>query len=536
MNLAESLLTALEDHGARQVFGIPGDFVLAFFKVIEESGLLPLHTLSHEPSVGFAADGAARASCVPGVAVVTYGAGALNMVNPVASAYAEKSPLVVISGAPGLNEGRAGLLLHHQVKRLDSQQAIYREITCDQAVLDDPVRAPGQIARVLQSCLVHSRPVYFEVPRDLVVASCDRVTPLPPAEFDPQAVAACADEILERLARAARPVMMVGSEIRRFAIESRVAELARRLNVPVVTSFMGRGLLAESDVPVTGTYLGLVAHPDVGRPVEESDCLLLLGVTISDTNFGVAEGRIDRRRCVLAADRSVTMGFHRYGNIPLAALVEELTQRLEHRPQRPAGRPTEYPRGLPLDDEAITPTDVARAVNDLFARAGRMPMASDTGDCLFTALDIENTEIVAPGYYATMGFGVPAGLGVQAATGRRPLILVGDGAFQMTGWELGNCRRYGWDPVVLVLNNRSWEMLRVFQPESKFNSLDDWHFAEVAAPLGGDGVRVTTRRELAAALARAVATRGRFQLIEVTIPRGCVSATLGGFVAALERR
>ena len=134
--------------------------------------------------------------------------------------------------------------------------------------------------------------------------------------------------------------MMVGSEIRRFAIERRVAELARRLNVPVVTSFMGRGLLAESEVPVTGTYLGLVAHPDVGRPVEESDCLLLLGVTISDTNFGVAEGRIDRRRCVLAADRSVTMGYHRYGNIPLAALVEELTQRLEHRPQRPAGRPT----------------------------------------------------------------------------------------------------------------------------------------------------------------------------------------------------
>jgi len=89
MNLAQSLLTALKDHGARQVFGIPGDFVLQLFKVIEESGILPLHTLSHEPSVGFAADAAARISCAPGVAAVTYGAGALNMVNPVAAAYAE---------------------------------------------------------------------------------------------------------------------------------------------------------------------------------------------------------------------------------------------------------------------------------------------------------------------------------------------------------------------------------------------------------------------------------------------------------------
>ena len=109
MNVGEALLTALKDHGARQVFGIPGDFVLGFFKVIEESGLLPLHTLSHEPSVGFAADAAARISCAPGVAVVTYGAGALNMVNPVAAAYAEKSPLVVISGAPGASETRGGL-------------------------------------------------------------------------------------------------------------------------------------------------------------------------------------------------------------------------------------------------------------------------------------------------------------------------------------------------------------------------------------------------------------------------------------------
>jgi indolepyruvate decarboxylase len=165
-----------------------------------------------------------------------------------------------------------------------------------------------------------------------------------------------------------------------------------------------------------------------------------------------------------------------------------------------------------------------------------MPVASDTGDCLFTALEIENTEIVAPGYYATMGFGVPAGLGVQAATGQRPVILVGDGAFQMTGWELGNCRRYGWDPIVLVMNNRSWEMLRVFQPESRFNSLDDWRFAEAAAPLGGDGVRVTTRGELAAAITRAAQRTGRFQLIEVMIPQGSVSPTLRGFVDALRRR
>jgi indolepyruvate decarboxylase len=150
-------------------------------------------------------------------------------------------------------------------------------------------------------------------------------------------------------------------------------------------------------------------------------------------------------------------------------------------------------------------------------------------------MDIEHTALVAPGYYATMGFGVPAGLGLQAASGQRPLILVGDGAFQMTGWELGNCRRWGWDPIVIVFNNASWEMLRTFQPESKFNDLDDWRFADMAAGLGGEGVRVHTRRELKDALSRAAATRGRFQLIEAMIPRGTLSSTLQRFVAGVKR-
>jgi indolepyruvate decarboxylase len=167
-------------------------------------------------------------------------------------------------------------------------------------------------------------------------------------------------------------------------------------------------------------------------------------------------------------------------------------------------------------------------------RFGRMPIASDTGDCLFTALDMENTELVGPGYYATMGFGVPAGMGLQAATGRRPLILVGDGAFQMTGWELGNCRRYGWDPVVLLFNNRGCGMLSTFQPESEFNNLDDWRFAEIAAGIGGVGTRVTTRWQLQEALTKAMKSPGQFQLIEIMIPRGAISDTLSRFVSGLK--
>ena len=535
MNLTESLLHALVDHGARQIFGIPGDFALPYFRIIEQTGILPLHTLSHEPGVGFAADAAARVQGSIGVAAVTYGAGALNMINAVAAAYAEKSPLVVLSGGPGLGESESGLLLHHQAKTLDSQFRIFQEITCDQVRLDDAARAPADIARVLGNCVRNSLPVYIEIPRDMVARPCAPVLREAPRAVDADALAACVDEILGRLRAARAPVLMAGVEVRRFALEDKVAELSRRLGIPVVTSFMGRGLLADHDAPLMGTYMGLAGLPEVSALVEDSDGLFLLGVIISDTNFAVSGKHIDLRRTIQALEARVTMGYHTYADIPLDALVDGLLARVAPAEahfgvDRPA-----FPHGLLADEATIAPADIACAVNDLMAAHGKLPIASDMGDCLFTAMDIEHTALVAPGYYATMGFGVPAGLGVQAATGQRPLILVGDGAFQMTGWELGNCRRYGWDPIVLLFNNASWEMLRTFQPESGFNDLDDWGFAQMAAGMGGDGVRVRTRAELKSALDKAIATRGRFQLIEVMIPRGVLSESLSRFVNAVKR-
>jgi len=533
--LAQALLTALRDHGAREIFGIPGDFVLPLFKVIEESNILPNFTLSHEPAVGFAADAAARYHGGLGVAVVTYGAGAFNLVNSIAGAYAERSPVVVIAGAPGARERVSGFLLHHQARTVDTQLAVFKEITCDQAVLTDPATAPAQIARVLRSAREMSLPVYLEFPRDMVDAEVDPVIPLPPRRADPGALAECVDEILARIEQASAPVIVVDVEIRRYGVEDRIAALARKLNLPLVTTFMGRGLLDNAADVVAGTYLGAAGDPAITQLVEDADLVLMLGVIVSDTNFALSNRAPDPRRTILASSREVQIGHHAYRDMPLVDLIDALERRARSQTQRP-GLPrqrTAYPRGLPADDRPIAPSDIATAVNDLFDRHGKMPMTSDIGDCLFTAMEIDNTALAAPGYYAGMGFGVPAGVGV-AATGLRPLILVGDGAFQMTGWELGNCRRYGLDPIVVLFNNCSWEMLRVFQPESRFNDLDDWHFADIANAIGGTGERVTTRAELVAALDRAVQRRGRFSLVEVMLPRGKTSDTLARFVAGFK--
>jgi indolepyruvate decarboxylase len=350
---------------------------------------------------------------------------------------------------------------------------------------------------------------------------------------DEEALEACADEILERLTLALRPAMVVGVEVRRFGIEASVAKLARALGIPVVTSFMGRGLLAGEDVPLLGTYLGAAGDPAVGDLVEESDGLFLLGVILSDTNFGVSRRRIDLKRTIQALDGQVTLSHHTYPGIPIGALVEHLVRRARKLSTARAAEPQRPPSGMPHDDARVEPQDVAAALNDLMSAHGTFPFAADVGDCLFTAMDLIPTDYVAPGYYASMGFGVPAAIGVQVASGRRPIAIVGDGAFQMTGMELGHCKRLGLDPIVVVLNNGDWGMLSAFRPQAGYTRLGDWNLAACADALGGRGWSVRTRAQLAEALERAVRGRGQFHLLDVRIARESLSPTLRRFAGSI---
>ncbi|MCP4221421.1 MAG: indolepyruvate/phenylpyruvate decarboxylase [bacterium] len=538
MNITEALLTALKERGAREVFGIPGDFALPYFKIMEESQILPLITMSHEPSIGFAADAAVRFGGGLGVVAVTYGAGALNVLNPIAQAYAEKSPVVVISGAPASWESERGLLIHHQAKTVDSQARMFKEVTCDQVVLDNPETAPQLIHRALQSCIEYSRPVYIEIPRDNPAADCLPVPTHAPLPVNPDALRICAQDVLAHIKKAKKPVLMVGVEVRRYGLEKKVRQLAELLGLPVITSFMGRGQLTDYPL-LMGTYLGIAGKKEIADTMENSDAMIYMGIIFSDTNFGVSESRIDKARTIRMDERNVSLGYHIYHEIPLPALLDEILLLLEGEAPVPPPKMHKcvtYKGCFISDQKEIHPDDIAVLINDHFRHKEIMPLAADVGDCLFTTLAITPVPIAAPGYYVSMGFGVPAGMAVQISTGKRSLTLVGDGAFQMTGMELGNCPRLGIDPLVIVFNNGTWEMLRLFQPGSRFNYLGRWDYAGLADSLGGKGYRVSTRKELAEAFNTACSQRGKFQLIDVTLPEGSVSTIFETYANSFQNR
>lgn len=539
MRLCSYLLDQLWQRGVRHIFGLPGDFVLNLFDAIQADGRFALICLSHEPSVGFAADGAARATGGLGVCCVTYGAGGLNMVNPIACAYAEESSVVVLSGGPGRAERRAGSLVHHEVKSFESQFNVYKEVTEYAAILDDPKTAAQHIVRALDAAEKLKRPVYLEIPRDMVNAEIETTADVTHLELktDEGAVDEAVAEIVARLRVAQNPVLIVGVEVHRFRLRESVVRLAELLGVPVASSFLGRGVFPTRHPQFAGTYLGVVSTDALRYTVESSDCVLFLGERISDTSLGVSADRLNENNLILCVARDVFIGHHRYQDTPLAQILLKLTGAAANLPPRPALAPLAPAASVAraAGGARVTIAGVIEAFNEFVDVHPDVPLVTDTGDCLFVAVEIRTNECVAPAYYATMGFAVPAALGLQVATARRPLVLVGDGAFQMTGPEISHATNYGCSPLVVVLNNGSWEMLQSFVPGAGYNATVPWPFAKLAELWGAKGFEVRTHAELRAALAQAWAD-DRPALVEVFLERGDMSPVLASFVRAFKLR
>src|SRR5436305_9767293 len=165
-SIGEYLIQRLYGHGVRHVFGIPGDYVLGFYDLLSKSKLRVINTCD-EQGAGFAADAYARVHGL-GAVCVTYCVGGLKVANTTAEAFAEKSPVVVISGATGVSEREKNPLLHHKVREFDTQKKVFEQLTVASTVLSDPQTAFQEIDRVIHAALRYKRPVYIELPRDMV--------------------------------------------------------------------------------------------------------------------------------------------------------------------------------------------------------------------------------------------------------------------------------------------------------------------------------------------------------------------------------
>ncbi|BAY11740.1 alpha-keto acid decarboxylase family protein [Calothrix sp. NIES-2098] len=525
--LAPHIFEILFQQGVKHAFGIPGDFALTLFDALAASKIEPI-IMTHEPSVGFAADAYSRIRGL-GLAVVTYGVGGLNMVNAVAEAYAEKSPLVILSGAPGIQERQQHQLLHHKVKTFDTQRRVYEEVTVYATTLTDPKTADSKIHRALDYAMTFKRPVYLEIPRDLVYAEITEAEHRPPPikQTDPDTLKEAVGETLEMLAPAKSPVILTCAEVHRFGLQQQVIALAEKLGVPVCSTMLGKSVFPEGHPQYIGIYNGEAGDPYVKNTVEESDCLLMLGVFMTDINLGMFTAHLNPSRTVYATSERIGIKHHEYPNVRFEDFINALSSSTALPHWQLSDIMTMKPR-VAQSPGKISMSGMLYEINQ-FINSNTL-LVTDVGDSLFAADDIqmrEGTSFLSPAFYASMGFGVPGAIGSQLADPlRQAIALVGDGAFQMTGMELLTAQRLGLNPIVIVIHNDVFNTLRVMaHQQAPFVNIPSINYAQLAAVLGGRGFSIETSEQFQQALqlARASLT---FSILDVHISPDDVSPAL----------
>jgi indolepyruvate decarboxylase len=526
------LFDYLASKGVTHVFGLPGDFALPTFRWLQKSKL-GIITLTHEPSVGFAADAYGRIKGL-GVAMVTYCVGGLNMLNPVACAYAEKSPLLVISGGPSPTDRTKDVLMHHKVRTFDTQRRIYEEVTVATAVLLDPKTAAAEIMRVVDAVLEHSRPGYIEVPFDVVdmPITLAPVVNRPVPTSDKENLAAMLDDATAMIGQAKQPVIIADIELHRFGLTQLALDIAHKFNIPVASTLLSKSLVDETDPLYIGVYSGPLSEEGVRNYVEGSDCLITLGAFITDVWFGfmgTAE-RLSRKNTIITTTEKMQIGYRSYDHVVLKEFLEALLAApiAKH---RPANLPKPVAEPTPLSAaERKEPVSMANFFRVLGLNVNEnSTITSDTGDALFGAMQLrtkKSSNFVADAYYLSMGFAVPAAIGIMAAKPEsRVFAIVGDGAFQMTGIELSTAAKFGMRPIVFVLNNDGYGTQR-FILDGPFNEILPWNYTKLVDVLGkGKSYKVHTNGELEEAIKQALAN-DELTLIEVMLPRDDASVSL----------
>lgn len=544
-SIGQYLLDQLQAKGVEHIFGVPGDYILKFDKMIEEH---PIHFINstRENTAGLMADAYARIKGM-GVACITYGVG-INITNSVSQANVESSPLVVISGAAGAKEFASGQNLHHMLKesstneRDTTQMEILQKITVAQVLLDNPQTAQQQIDWVLDQCLSKKKPVYIEIPRDQVDAHFNPIEQITEHknQCDPEALEEVLEEIAQLLRNSTKPVIWVGHEIQRYGLVDSVLKFAEKYCIPIASSLLGKTTVSEYHPLYMGVYQGQMSLDEIKDYVEGSDTIFILGVILNDVNTGLFTSELKQKQKITATTKEIKVNHHHYDDIHLTDLVQGLANldlNIRFHTDYPACIDRKPPPFSPKKGKNISVERLFHCIQK-HLKAEHI-VVSDFGDSLFGCgdLTLEQDSFLSNSYFATLGFGIPASIGASLAIPQKHIVgVVGDGAFQMTCTELSTALKYHADPIIILLNNHGYATERPIL-DGEFNDIHCWKYSKIPLLLGGgSGTYVKTEEELEKALSKAFTKRGEFQLIEIELGKSDYSHALQRFTNLLKNR
>lgn len=541
--VADYLLDRLAEAGVRHLFGVPGDFTLAFLDHVERHPTVEWVGCANELGAGYAADGYGRLHGL-GAVSTTFGVGELSAISAVAGSYAEHVPVVHIVGAPTTAVQAAGRASHHSLGDGDFAHfaRMTAEVTAAQEVLsvDD---APGQIDRLIAEVRHRRLPGYLLVPADVAEAEAEPPSsPLPDADVvtDPVVLARFRDAVAARLEAADTVAVLADILVARLGAEDALHRLLSH-GLAHASLLWGRRVVDESASAYLGPYLGAASAPAVRAGIEDADLLILAGVQFTDLTSGFFSQRIDTTRTVEIRGEHALVGDDDFRPLAmrhaLDAVAAEVAVRVDRfRLDDPAPAPP-----TPQTPDATGPLSQSALWHEVaaFLRDGDTVLA-DQGTSFYGMAGERLPHGVVFGgqpLWAAIGFTLPAILGAALARPeRRPVLLIGDGAAQLTAAELGTLVRQGIPAIIVVVDNAGYTVERVIHGlHEKYNDIATWDWTALLAAMDPDrtstGVRVDTTHDLRRALADARESP-TLTLIQAVVPQDDVPPVLADLAAA----
>lgn len=506
IKLADYLFCRLKQLGIEAIHGVPGDYNLNLLDSVEPAGLLWVGN-ANELNAGYAADGYARMKGL-GALVTTYGVGELSAINAIACAYAERAPVVHIVGTPPRASQEARLMIHHTLGDGEYRHfsQMYSHVTVAQTNLLNPQTAAEQIDVIIYQCILQSRPVYIEVPVDMVavdVLAGRLETRIDHPRYTWSNLAATRDRILERVYAARQPIILVDSGIRGLDLIDSVQSFVDITHWPTFTTVSGKSLVDMSATNVHGIYRGSFAQPAIKTYFDGSDLVLYFGAHPSSTNT-YNWSSVPRPEVTISFDFA---GISIFGDIvrdlPPRVLVEQLHQSFDKTKVRPQIQVPDLPR-----DDLLPPSESSaseRIKQDSlwpniasFLRPGDIVLG-ETGTAGYGVREMSLprcTRLFTPIIWLSIGYMLPACQGAALAQREliragtyfhglnkgRTILLIGDGSFQMTAQELATIVRHNLNVIVFLINNDGYTIERcIHGKDQTYNDVASWRY--LRAPL-----------------------------------------------------
>lgn len=539
MNGAKVLIKSLLDQQVDTIFGYPGGAVLPIYDALYDCSDINHVLVRHEQAAVHAADGYARATGKPGVALVTSGPGATNAVTGIATAFMDSVPLVVLTGQVATD-----------LIGLDSFQEVdIYGMTMPITKHNFLVMNPEDLPRIISEAFYIATsgrpgPVLIDLPKNVMTMQMEHpgsetesgntradqtemrlrgYRPEQPIDHNDL------DQIAARLAAAERPVLLAGGGCMAGSAPHLLQELAVRRNLPIVSTLMGIGAF-PSRHPLYLGMLGMHGTVAANRAVQNADLLICLGIRFSDRVTGKRKSfspdsfkiQIDIDEAELNKNIGVDLAICGSVEEALSGLLDRLPEpsdgcRFENWHGQISGWSKRAPANFSGKSRGkLSPQEVIQSLSE--RSEGRALVSTDVGQHqIWTAHHYEFSEsrsLLTSGGLGTMGYGFPAAIGAAVACPDRPVICIsGDGSFQMNMQEIMTAVDLGLNVKVAILKNGYLGMVRQWQQlfhDRRYSAvrISSPDFASLAKSFGAVGIQASTPEEAHQAIDIAFSTDG----------------------------